>query len=110
MKKQEQNKTFFLHINLLIKYSVQQQIHFNGNVFTNKCCRCNKGSLYVVGTSSQYMFLCRNKKNIYLLSLLTWSYDVSTMWSYYKGNSLRDNLKTNNNETKVLNLKPLTKY
>ena len=33
-------------MNLLIKYSVQQQIHFNGNVFGNKCCRCNEGSLY----------------------------------------------------------------
>ena len=27
-------------------YSVQQQCHFNGNVFGNKCCRCNEGSLY----------------------------------------------------------------
>ena len=41
------NKTKpFLHINLLIKDSVQQQINFNGNVFGNKCCRCNEGSLY----------------------------------------------------------------
>ena len=40
------NKTrLFLHINLLIKYSVQQQIHFNGKVLGNKCCRCNEGSL-----------------------------------------------------------------
>ena len=38
----------FLHINLLIKYSVQQHIHVNGNVFGNKCCRCNEGSLYNV--------------------------------------------------------------
>ena len=29
-----------------IKYSVQQQIRFNGNVFGNKCCRCNEDSLY----------------------------------------------------------------
>ena len=35
----------FLHINLLIKYYVQQQTRFNGNVFGNKCCRCNEGSL-----------------------------------------------------------------
>ena len=35
-----------LHISLLIKYSIQQQIHFNGNVFGNKCCRCNEGSLH----------------------------------------------------------------
>ena len=41
------NKTKpFLHINLLIKYSVQQQIHFNDNVFENKCCRCDEGSLH----------------------------------------------------------------
>ena len=37
---------FYLHINLLIKYSVQQQIHFNGNVFRNNCCRCNEVSQY----------------------------------------------------------------
>ena len=42
------NKTRpFFHINLLIKYSVQQQIHFNGNVFGNKCYRLNEGSLYM---------------------------------------------------------------
>ena len=29
-----------ININLLIKYSVQQQFHFNGNVFGNKFCRC----------------------------------------------------------------------
>ena len=32
---------------MLIKYSLQQQIHFNGNVFGNKCCPCNEGSLYL---------------------------------------------------------------
>ena len=37
----------FLHINLLIKYSVQQQLHFTGNSFGNKRCRCNEGSLYI---------------------------------------------------------------
>ena len=48
------NKT---RLNLLIKYSVQEQIHFNGNVFGNKCCRCNEGSLYFqVIISSQIMF------------------------------------------------------
>ena len=41
------NKTRpFLHINLLIKNFVQQQNHFNGNVFGNKCYCCNEGSLY----------------------------------------------------------------
>ena len=36
----------FLHIILSIKDSLQQQIHFNGNIFGNTCCRCNEGSLY----------------------------------------------------------------
>ena len=31
---------------MVIKYSLQKQIHFNGNVFENKCCHCNEGSLY----------------------------------------------------------------
>ena len=35
----------FLHIILSIKDSLQQQVHFNGNTFGNKCCRCNKSSL-----------------------------------------------------------------
>ena len=26
---------------------LQQQINFNGNIFGNKCCHCNKGSLYL---------------------------------------------------------------
>ena len=29
-----------------VKVSLQQQIHSNGNIFGNKCCRCNEGSLY----------------------------------------------------------------
>ena len=37
-----------LHIILLITNSLQQQIHFNGNFFRNKCCRCNEASLYWV--------------------------------------------------------------
>ena len=41
------NKTrSFLHIILSIKDSLQQQIHFNGNIFEIKCSRCNEGSLY----------------------------------------------------------------
>ena len=35
-----------------ISISVQQQIYFNGNVFGNKCCRCNEGSLYNFGGGS----------------------------------------------------------
>ena len=31
---------------LSITDSLQQQIHFNGNIFGNKYCRCNEGSLY----------------------------------------------------------------
>ena len=38
---------------LSIKDSLQQEIHVNGNIFGNKCCRCNEGSLYIYkqGTS-----------------------------------------------------------
>ena len=53
MRNLEQNKT--LNSSLLSKYPVKQQIHFNGNVFGNKYCRCNKGSLfmfYVFGVST----------------------------------------------------------
>ena len=32
------------HIILSIKASLQQQIRLNGNIFWNKCCRCNEGS------------------------------------------------------------------
>ena len=32
---------------LSYKDSLQQQIHFNGNIFGNKCCRCDEGSLYL---------------------------------------------------------------
>ena len=40
------NKTrFVLHFILSIKDSLQQQIHFNGNIFGNKYCRYNEGSL-----------------------------------------------------------------
>ena len=38
----------FLLVILLIKDSLQPQTHFNGNIFKNKCCRCNEGSLYKV--------------------------------------------------------------
>ena len=40
----------FLHIILSIKDFLQQQIHFNGNSFGNKC-RCNEGSLYKIFSS-----------------------------------------------------------
>ena len=35
----------FLQIILLMKDSSQQQNHFNGKSFGNKCYRCNEGSL-----------------------------------------------------------------
>ena len=35
----------FLNNNLLIKNPLHYQIHYN-NIFTNKRCRCNEGSLY----------------------------------------------------------------
>ena len=31
---------------LLIKDSLQQLSHFNGNIFGNRRCSCNEGSLY----------------------------------------------------------------
>ena len=34
------------NIILSITDSLQQQIHYNGNIFGNKCCRCNEGSVY----------------------------------------------------------------
>ena len=37
----------FLYIVLLIKDSLQQLIHFIGNIFVNKCCRYKEGSLYM---------------------------------------------------------------
>ena len=33
---------------LLIKDSLQQQMDFSGNIFGNKCCSCNEGSLYFI--------------------------------------------------------------
>ena len=36
----------FLYIILSVKNSLQQKIHFNGNILGSKCCRYNKGSLY----------------------------------------------------------------
>ena len=44
MSKQEQNKVFII---VSIKDSLEQQIQFNGNIFGNKCCHCNEGSLYL---------------------------------------------------------------
>ena len=38
---------FFLHSILLSKYSLQQQIPFNGNIFGNNFCRCNEDSLLI---------------------------------------------------------------
>ena len=38
----------FLHIILSIKDTLQQQIHYNGNIFGNKCCRYNEASLYLL--------------------------------------------------------------
>ena len=45
------------HIILSNKDSLQQQIHFNGNIFGSKCCRFNEGSLqqqidyYIINSS-----------------------------------------------------------
>ena len=45
----------FLHIIMLIKNSLQKQVHFNGNIFENECCRCNDGSLYKMCESDLVM-------------------------------------------------------
>ena len=42
-----------LNIILSIKDSLEQRIHYNGNIFGNKCCRCNEGSLYHKPTQTQ---------------------------------------------------------
>ena len=40
------NKTrSFLHVILRVKDSLKQEIHFNGNIFRNRCCPCSEGSL-----------------------------------------------------------------
>ena len=46
MRKYKKKTRPLLHIDMLIKNSVQQQIRFNENVFGNKCYRYNEGSLY----------------------------------------------------------------
>ena len=45
----------FLHIILSIKNSLQQQIHYNGNIFWNECCRFNEGSLYFLLKELKWM-------------------------------------------------------
>ena len=51
-------------------YSVQQQIHFTGNVFGNKRCRCNEGSLY-------FLFLYENVCCGYLFYRQLWNQCIS---------------------------------
>ena len=61
------NKTrSFLHI-VSIKDSLQQQIHFNGNIFGNKCCRCNDGSLYIVKSTPQCQIYFNNSLRVLLV-------------------------------------------
>ena len=36
----------FIRIILSIKDSLQQKVHYNDNIFVNKCCRCDEGLLY----------------------------------------------------------------
>ena len=38
----------FVHVIMFIKDSLQQQIHFNGNIVGNKCC-CNEGYSILYG-------------------------------------------------------------
>ena len=53
------NKTLpFLHINLLIKYSVQQQIHFNSNTFGNKMLSLQRGFTVLIWTWTWTIVMC----------------------------------------------------
>ena len=36
----------YYYSTLFMKDPLQEQIHFNGNIFGNKCCWCNEISLY----------------------------------------------------------------
>ena len=58
----------FLHIILSIKDSLQQQIHYNGNIFGNKCCRCNEGSLYMSWPRGYKTFFMLNSAEHEILS------------------------------------------
>ena len=55
---------------LSIKDSLQQQIHYNGNIFGNIFCRCNEGSLYIKGWAQDYSNL-----NIFLKPLFRGNLD-----------------------------------
>ena len=62
-------------------YSVQQQSHFNGNIFGNKCCRCNESSLYSLEAPFEALlmithnitFSLRNKKKVNFQASKSWS-------------------------------------
>ena len=43
MRQWELNKPFLIYHSAENKDSFQQQIRFYGNIFGNKCCRCNEG-------------------------------------------------------------------
>ena len=77
----------FLHIILSINDSLQQLIHFNGDIFWNKCCRCNEGSLYVLTSEN-----IQTEKSIYSIVLyLTWLVNVkwpsADNFGFYKRNN-----------------------
>ena len=60
---------------LLIKDSLQQHIHLNGNIFWNKCCYCNEGSLYTCGHKSILVHLWWNHlQKIFFTSLRKHTY------------------------------------
>ena len=41
----------------VFKDSLQQQIHYNGNIFGNKCCLCNEGSLYMTDSRAETIWI-----------------------------------------------------
>ena len=44
-------------LSYMFKDSLQEQIHFNGNIFGNKCCHFIEGLLYSVTSMSQTLIL-----------------------------------------------------
>ena len=61
----------FLHINLLIKDSLQQRIHFNGDVFVNKCCRCKEGVTVFADFMYYHIVIIENTQAQYFDNLLS---------------------------------------
>ena len=83
------NKTWhLLHIILLIKSSLQQQIYFNGNNFGNIWCRCNEGSQHLLYRTSS--FLWKRVYSIRKTKCSLWK-QILSLWSRPSFRSGQDN-------------------